>query len=63
MQLLQVGHLPSRHDVWGRPEDRRVRVRLRLPVISPAAEVLVQMQDQLAQIARYAERILSGQRR
>jgi len=29
---LRVGHLPLRDDLWRRPEGRRVRLRLRLPL-------------------------------
>jgi hypothetical protein len=32
VQLLQMGYLPSGDDVWRRPEERRVRLRLRLPL-------------------------------
>jgi hypothetical protein len=32
LQLLQVGHLPAGDDVWWRSEERRVRLRLRLPL-------------------------------
>jgi hypothetical protein len=32
LQLLQVGHLPAGDDVRWRSEERRVRLRLRLPL-------------------------------
>src|SRR5439155_25623079 len=32
VQLLQMGHLPGGDDVRRRPEDERMRLRLRLPV-------------------------------
>jgi hypothetical protein len=33
VQLLQVGYLPAGDDMRRRPEERRMRLRLRLPVI------------------------------
>jgi hypothetical protein len=42
VQLLQMGHLPAGDEVRRRPEERRVRFRLRLPVVrARGAERLV----------------------